>query len=141
MANTVSINRSFWDGTRGALHYNLSSDGTALSDLSLIDISGLGGTGNGPTNIKIRTIQATLYGNFILTLEFDATTDETIAVIENQTADVSFKYVVDYTDGPNKGWTSTDIAAVGWVGDLFATSSGLASGDGFDLVVTFEKGT
>lgn len=138
MANTVNINRTFWDGTRGALHYNLSSDATALSDLQLIDISGLAPA---PNSIKIRTIQCTLYGNFILTLEFDANTDEKIAVIENQTADVSFKYVVDYTDGPNKGWVSTDVAATGWTGDLLATSSGLANLDGFDLVVTFERGS
>lgn len=138
MANTVNINHTEWNGYRGALHYNLSSDGTALSDLQLIDISALSPA---PASIKIRTIQCTLYGNFILTLEFDATTDETIAVIENQTADVSFKYVVDYTDAPNKGWVSTDVAAAGWTGDLLATSSGLANLDGFDLVLTFEKGS
>lgn len=138
MANTINVNRVFWDGTRGAVHYNLSSDGTAVSDTVLVDISALAPA---PNSIKIRTIQASLYGNFILTLEFDASGDEAIDVIENQTADVSFKYVVDFTDGPNKGWISTNVAAAGWTGDLLVTSSGLANLDGFDLIVTFEKST
>lgn len=139
MANTTNTERFFWDGTRGAYHLNLSSDGTALSDLNLIDLSS--DLSPAPTAIKILSIQCTMYGNFILTLEFDATTDIAFTTIENQTADVSYEYVRDFTGFPNGGWTLTTAnkAAAGFTGDLLATSSGIASGDGFDLVVVFQK--
>ena len=139
MANTTNTERFFWDGHRGAYHLNLSSDGTALSDLNLIDLSA--DLDPAPAAIKIRTIQCTMYGNFILTLEIDATTDIAFITIENQTADVSYEFVRDFTDFPNGGWGvgTTNKAAAGFTGDLVATSSTIASGDGFDLVVTFEK--
>lgn len=139
MANTTNTERFFWDGHRGAYHLNLSSDSTALSDLNLIDLSA--DLDVAPSAIKIRTIQCTLYGNFILTLEFDATTDIAFTTIENQTADVSYEYVRDFTDFPGGGWqlTAANKAAAGFTGDLLATSTGLANGDGFDLVITFEK--
>ena len=139
MANTVNTNHIEWDGNRGALHYNLSSDGTALSDLLLLDLSA--DLAPAPAAIKIRTVQCTLYGNFILTLEFDATTDTAFSTIENQTADVSYEFVRDFTDFPGGGWhvTTANKAAAGFTGDILATSSGLAASDGFDLVVTFER--
>ena len=138
MANTVNTNHIEWDGYRGALHYNLSSDGTAFTDTVLIDISTLDPA---PTSIKIRTIQCTMYGNFILTLEHDATTDTAFLTIENQTADVSYEFVRDFTDFPGGGWhvTQTNKDAAGYTGDLLATSATIAASDGFDLVVTFEK--
>lgn len=136
MANTTNVNKKHWDGTRGRLHLNLSSDGTALADLNILDISA--DLAPAPGAVKIRSIQANLFGNFILTLEVDATTDEAVTVIENQTADVSYAYVADFTDGPNHGWCP-DKTAAGFVGDLLLTSSGLAAGDGFDLIIVFEK--
>lgn len=138
MANTINVNHTEWDGVRGALHYNLSSDGTAISDTVLIDISTLSPA---PTAIKILSIQLTLYGNFALTFEFDATTDTAFVVAENQTADVSYEFVRDFTGFPGGGWhvTAANKAAAGFTGDLLVTSTGLASGDGFDLVAVFEK--
>ncbi len=136
MANTTNINHKEFDGARGSVHLNLSSDSTGLSDLSLLDISADLVSSIG--SIKLRTIQCTLYGNWILTGEFDATTDEAFMVIEGQAADVSFEFVRDFTDFPGGGWHS-DKSAAGYTGDLLLTSSGLASGDGFDLLITFEK--
>ena len=79
-----------------------------------------------------------MFGNWILIGEFDATTDEEFMRIEGQTADVSFEFVRDFTDFPGGGWHSNKDAT-GYTGDLLLTSSGLASADGFDLVITFEK--
>ena len=137
MANTINKSVTYWDGTRGALHYVLSSDGTALSDLQLLDISALGGA---PSAIKIRTISITMWGNFILTFEWDATTDTTIEIFETQTADVSQSFIMDYTDFPGGvPVVLADKTAAGFTGDVLVTSSGLASGDGFSLYMTFER--
>ena len=136
MANTTNVDHIEWDGYRGAIHFNLSSDSTALSALSILDLSA--DLSAAPSAIKIRTIQLTLYGNFILTGLIDATTDETVFVAEGQAADVSYELVRDFTDFPGGAWHPDD-SATGFTGDLLLTSSGLASGDGFDLVVTFDK--
>lgn len=135
MANTVNINHVEWNGTRGMLHYNLSSDSTALSDLNVLDISTLAPA---PTAVKIRHVQMSIQGNFILTGEVDATTDQPFLRVEGQTADATTSYVADFTDGPNKGW-NPDKTAAGFVGDILLTSSGLASGDDFDLIIVFER--
>lgn len=136
MANTTNISHKEWDGFRGSVHLNLASDGTELSVLSLLDISA--DLDSDVTAIKIRTIQCTLYGNFILIGLFDATTDEEFIRIEGQSADVSFEYVRDFTDSAGGGWHS-DKGAAGYTGDLLLTSSGIANNDGFDLFITFEK--
>ncbi len=135
MANTVNSNHTEWDGHRGAIHYNWTGDGTEETNLQLVDISGLAPA---PNSIKIRTIQCTMYGNFTLFLEFDATTDEEIVRIEGQSADVSFEFVRDFTDFPGSAWHS-DHTATGYTGDLLLTTLVSESGDGFDLVVTFDK--
>ena len=135
IANTVNINHTEWDGRRGVIHYALTGDGTEETNLQLVDISSLAPA---PAAVKIRTIQATLYGNFTIFLEFDATTDEEFARIEGQTADVSFEYVRDFTDFPGGGWHS-DKDAAGYTGDLFLTTLITESGDGFEIVITFEK--
>lgn len=135
MANTVNINHNEWNGTRGMLHYNLSSDSTALSALNVLDISTLSPA---PTAIKIRHIQLSIQGNFILTGEIDAATDQPFLRAEGQTADVTSQYIVDFTDGPNGGWCPDKTAAT-FVGDILLTSSGLASGDDFDLVIVYER--
>ena len=135
MANTTNINHTEWDGFRGMVHLNETGDGTERTNLSLVDISALSPA---PEAIKIRTIQCTLYGNFIMFLEFDATTDEEFARIEGQGADVSFEFVRDFTDFPGGGWHSDD-GATGYTGDLFLTTLNTESNDGWDLVITFEK--
>lgn len=135
MANTVNINETQWDGYRGSIHYNLSSDSTAISDTVLVDISALAPA---PTSVKIRSIQWTLHGNIILTLEFDATADEAWCRLENQTADTTIEGRRDFTDAPNGGWVP-NTAAAGFTGDILLTSSGLAASDDFDLFIVFEK--
>ena len=136
MANTVNISEIQWDGWKGSIHHNLASDGTALSNLSILDLSA--DLNPAPAAIKIRTIQCSLYGNWILIGEFDATTDEEFMRLETQTADVSQEFVRDFTDMPNGGWVP-DHGATGFTGDILLTSSGIASGDGYDLVITFQK--
>ena len=82
-----------------------------------------------------------MYGNFVTFLEFDATTDQEIDRFETQSADVSQQFVRDYTDMPNGGKLADDTTATGFDGDLTMTTSGMASGDGFNLLITFERST
>lgn len=137
MPNTTNISHTEWDGRRGSVHLNLTSDGTALSTFSLLDISALSPPAR---NVTIRTIQCTLYGNFILIGLVDADTDEEFMRVEGQTADVSFEFVRDFTDLPQSNW-SPNRKAAGFTGDLLLTTSGLSNEDGFDLLITFNGKT
>ena len=136
MANTTVVNQTEWDGTRGSLHFSLASDGTALSDLLLLDISTLAPA---PAAIKFRTVQLKMQGNFTLDFEIDATTDTNFLTAEVQTVDETKSFFWDFRDFPGNAWhvTTTNKAAAGFTGDLLVTSTGLASGDDFDLVITF----
>ena len=141
MANTINVNKVIqYDGFRGSLHYVVSSDSTDLANESLIDISA-DLAGDTVTSIKLRSVDIIMYGNFIAFLEADATTDQELDRFETQSADVSQQFVRDYTDMPNGGKLADDVTATGFTGDLTMTTSGLASGDGFNLLVTFEKST
>jgi len=135
MANTVNINSTTWDGYKGSLHYALTSDGTALADLQLIDISGLAPA---PNSIKIKSIDLVMNGDWTLFFEADATTDQELERFIGQ-ADVTVHYVRDYSDMPNGGKQASDKAAAGFTSDLLATSANLASGDEFNLLLIFEK--
>lgn len=138
MANTTVLNQLQWNGTRGSVHYIVTSDGTALTDFLLIDISTLGGPV--PAAIKIRTISAQLNGNFVLTLESDATTDIAIERIEVRTVDETQTFYRDYRDDPGGAYqtTAANKAAAGFTGDLLLTSTSLAASDAFSLFITFE---
>lgn len=136
MGNTVNINQAYWDGKKGALHYVLTSDGTDLSDTSLLDISALSPA---PNSVRITGLDIILNGNFEIVIEVDATTDQEVERLENQAVDQSFQYIRDYTNMPNGGKPANSKTAGGFTGDLIGTSTGLASGDGFNLLLTFEK--
>ena len=45
------------------------------------------------------------------------------------------------TDMPNGGKLADDVTATGFTGDLTMTTTGMASGDGVNLLVTFEVST
>ena len=141
MANTFNINKVLqYDGTRGSLHYVLTSDSTDLTNDSLIDLSA-DLAGDTVTSIKLRTADIIMYGNFFAFLEYDATTDQEIDRFETQAIDLSQQFVRDYTDMPSGGKLADDTGATGFTGDLLLTTSGMASGDGFNLLVTFEVST
>lgn len=136
MPNTTNIDAIQWDGTKGSLHFALTSDGTALSDLSVLDLSVDLDADVG--SIKVRSIDCLLNGNWTLIFEFDATTDQEIERIEGQ-SDVTIQFLRDYTDAPGGGKRADSKTAAGFTGDLILTSSGLASGDEFNLFMTFHK--
>ena len=138
MANTVNINKQIqWDGTKGSVHYVVSSDGTDLTNESLVDISTLAPA---PASIKLRSIDIIHYGNFISFFEFDATTDQEIDRFETQAADVSQQFVRDYTDMVDAGIRPDDKTAAAFTGDLLMTTSGAANGDGWNVLIVFMKG-
>jgi hypothetical protein len=135
MANTVNINQTVWDGTKGSIHYVLSSDGTALTDTVLVDISALSPA---PASIKIRSLDVIMNGNFSLIFEMDATTDQEVERLVSHT-DATHVFIRDYTDAPNGGKPANDKAAAGFTGDLLLTSSGLANLDSFNIFCVFYK--
>jgi hypothetical protein len=136
MAGPATVTKTFWDGTRGMVRwYTAWSDGTQLTDSTLVDISTLGGPI--PNSIKIRSIDLVMNGDMQVDLEYDATTDELIDRFIGQ-SDVSYQFLCDYTDGPNVGYIA-DTSAAGFTGDLLLTTVGAASGDEINLLLVFER--
>lgn len=130
---TTTVN---WDGIRGAVRFRaVWADVTNYSDQSVVDISTLAPA---PASIKIRSIDIILNGDIGATLEFDATTDQDIDNFTGQ-SDVTYQLLRDYTDGPNAGITPADTAAAGFTGDLFITTTNVASGDELNAYIVFEK--
>jgi len=135
MANTININETNWDGRRGSIHYAVTSDGTAVTDTTLVDISALSPA---PGSVKIRSLDVVINGDFALIFEIDATTDQEVERFQGQT-DVTYQFLRDYTDGPNVGRQASDKAAAGFTGDVLITTSGLANLDEFNLFMVFER--
>lgn len=136
MANTINIDAIQWNGIRGSVHFVVTSDGTAITDLAIVDISA--DLSPAPASIKLRSIDAVVNGDWTAIFEFDATTDQEIERIGGQT-DITHYLARDYTDMPNGGKQADNKAAAGFTGDLLLTSSGLANLDEGNFLIVFEK--
>lgn len=134
MAYAATLAATDWDGTQGRVRYRAVFDGAGQdqTDTILADISALAPA---PTHVTVQRLQAVVNGDFLVTLEFDNTTDQVIDVFSGQ-SDVSNPYVVDYSAGPNKGVANN---AAGGTGDIVFTTSGAAAGDELSLVIDFCK--
>lgn len=130
----ASVSNNVYDGWQGQLRYRATFDGAGqdLTDSVLVDISTLGPA---PASVKIQRVQAEINGDYLVTLEYDATTDQVVETWSGQ-SDVSNPIVRDYTQGPNKGIAPSSGAA-GFVGDILLTTSGAAAGDELNLVIDY----
>jgi hypothetical protein len=101
------------------------SDGTGESGVTKIDISTLTtATGAVPTYSKIERIEYSVWGFNYVTLRWDHTTDDEIAVLKgNGIIDTSM-------DGG-----MVDPKSAGGTGDILLTTDGGADGSGYDLTI------
>jgi DNA integrity scanning protein DisA with diadenylate cyclase activity len=136
----TSVSNNAYDGWQGQLRYRAVFDGAGqdLTDTVLIDISTLAAAGASvPASVKVQRIQAEINGDYIATLEYDATTDQLIETWAGQT-DMSNPIVRDYTGGPNKG-IAPSTGTAGFVGDILLTTVGAAAGDELNFVIDYRR--
>lgn len=111
------------------VRFTNESDGTGESGVTKVDISTLTGpdVNVAPTSLAIKEIEGSVWGMNYLTILADATTDETLAVLNGE--------VYRMFDPP----LNPDTTATGFTGDVLFTTDGASDGGGYDLTITFHK--
>ena len=126
MADAVTNQVVFSGSRRRVIKLTNVSDGTGESDVVKVDVSALTGPdGTSPTSVVIEWIDYDIQGFTDVRLEWDATTDDLIAVL-----------------GPGQGfmdWTANgglkDPQSTGSTGDVLLTTTGAASGDTYTITI------
>lgn len=126
MADTVNTQVIRDGGRRYVVHLTNESDGTGESAVSKIDISGINTPdGSTPTYTVVERVDGVVVGSGRVVLEWDHTTNDEIAVCAG-----SF-----FHDWSESGGL-VDPQSSGGTGDIVLTTSGFASGDGYDITIT-----
>lgn len=125
MVDTVTNTTIFAGTRRHIIHLTNVSDGTGESAVVKVDVSALTGPdGTPPTAVTIEEISWDIQGFTSVTLAWDATTDDTIAVLSGQ----------GYSD-----WTAVgglhDPASTGATGDVVLTTTGAAANASYDITI------
>lgn len=125
MADVVNSDVIRSGGRRYVLHITNESDGTGESAVQKIDTSTLTDA-NGVTAayLTVDRIEYSVFGMNYVTLYFDATTDDELAVLKGQG-------VIDWSlEGGH-----VDPQTTGTTGDLLLTTDGAADGGGYDITI------
>lgn len=128
MADAVTSEYVFNGQRRKLLHLTNISDGTGESNVIKIDVSAL--TFNGgrvPTYTTIDMIEYNVQGFSSVRLNFDATTDDEVAVLPAGMGVLDF-----YAYGGK-----TDPKTTGTTGDVMLTTAGATSGATYDIRIHF----
>jgi hypothetical protein len=125
LADTVD-SKVIHSGRRYCVHLTNISDGTGESDVNKIDISTLTDPrGNTATKFHVDRIEYNIQGFTSVRLEWDATTDDELAVLPAGSG------VLDWSIGGGK----KDPRSSGATGDVFLTTAGAASGATYDITI------
>ena len=125
MADTVNTTVVRNDHGRYVVHLTNESDGTGESAVTKVDVSTLTSTnGTTPTYTTVQRIEYSVFGMNYVTLEWDATANDEIAVLMGQG-------VIDFM--PEGG--ITDPKSTGTTGDIVLTTDGHADGGGYDISI------
>jgi len=139
MATPTPTTWTEWNGSNGLLYWHVAWGGLDVDDFGdsvLVDISALA---NPPASVKVLSVKWKVNGDYSAALEFDATTDQLIYEIANQTNSTLIDET-DFSGGPNGG-RSPDPSAAGFVGDIILTTTGVDTDDELTLEVEFVKKT
>lgn len=113
------------DGRYLVVHLTNESDGTGESAVAKVDISTFTDPhGNTGTYSAIDRIDYSVWGFNYVTLSWDATTDDEIAVLKGNG-------VIDFTPEGGK----VDPKSSGTTGDIKLTTDGGADGSGYDILI------
>lgn len=128
MADAVTSEYVFNGQKRKLLHLTNISDGTGESDVVKIDVSALTfESGLTPTYVTVDRIEYNIQGFTSVLLEFDATTDDELAVLPSGMGAIDFFAYGGKTDPKTTGTT----------GDVLLTTAGAASGATYDIRIEF----
>ena len=128
MVDTVTSDYIFKGTRKASIKLTNVSDGTGESSVVKIDVSTLvGPDGTAPTYVAVDTIEAMVQGFTSVRLYFDATTDDTLAILG-----AGYTYFDWKGDG---GFV--DPKSTGYTGDVLLTTAGGGSGSTYDITITF----
>jgi hypothetical protein len=125
MADTVDVKTLFGGKRYKMFHLTNQSDGTGEAAVTKVDISTLTDpVGAVCTYTAIDRIEYSVFGMNYVTLAWDHTTDDEIAVLSGQG-------VMDWSQlGGN-----VDPRTAGGTGDILLTTNGAAAGAGYDITL------
>lgn len=125
MVDTVNTQVVYSGHRRYTVHLTNESDGTGESAVTKVDISTLtDGAGKTATYSTIDMIEYSVSGMNYVTLEWDATTNDEIAVLSGQST-------IDWYAFGGK----TDPQSTGTTGDIVLTTDGAADGASYDITI------
>lgn len=125
MVDTVNTQVVFDGQRRYVVHLTNESDGTGESAVTKVDISTLtNGAGDTATYSTVDLIEYSVWGFNYVALEWNATTNDEIAVLFGQS-------VNDWVAHGGK----TDPQSSGSTGDIVLTTDGGADGSGYDISI------
>lgn len=129
MADTVDTNNIFTGSRRVVRRYTNVCDGTGESAVVKLDVSTLIGPDGrtAPTTCGIEWIQWSIKGFTLVSLFWDATTDDEIAKLTGN----------GYSEYGGKGSYLVDPRSTGFTGDVILTTAGNVSGDTYDITVGY----
>lgn len=126
MTDTVDSKVVFAGTRKRIVRLTNISDGTGESDVVKVDVSALTGPdGTPPTSTAIEEIQWSINGFTSVRLEWDATTDDEIAVLGTGNGYFNFRNAGGLIDPKSTGTT----------GDILLTTAGNVSGATYDITL------
>jgi len=127
MADSVNTNTLFSGTRRKIYQFTNVSDGTGESAVVKVDISTLTGPNKSapPSKLVVEAIDYNIQGFTSVTLYFDATTDDEIAVLPAGSGVVDFTYGGGLVDPQSSGAT----------GDIVLTTTGAAANASYDITL------
>lgn len=126
MTDTVDSKVVFAGNRRYVVRLTNISDGTGEADVVKVDVSTLiGPDGTAPTYTAIEEIQWSINGFTSVRLEWDATTDDEIAVLGTGNGYFNFRSAGSLVDPRSSGTT----------GDILLTTAGNVAGATYDITI------
>lgn len=129
MADAVTTEYIYSGHKRKTIHLTNISDGTGESDVVKVDVSALTyNIGRAVTHMKVNAIDYNIQGFTYVALEFDATTDDEIAVLPAGSGRIDWYAFGGKTDPQSSGTT----------GDILLTTGGATAGATYDITIEME---
>lgn len=125
MTDTVDVKTIFGGRRNRIIHLTNQSDSTGESGVVKVDISALTDpNGNVATYSAVDRIEYSVWGMNYVTLAWDHTTDDEIAVLSGQG-------VMDWSQAGG----NVDPRSTGGTGDIILTTDGATDGGGYDITL------
>lgn len=125
MADSVTVSTLYTKGQEFIQHLTNASDATGEAAVIKLNMSDLAVDGDAVTSITVISIEFIVSGMNHVKLAWDATTDDTIALL-------SGSGIIDFTPKGNR-----DPQTSGTTGDVVLTTDGAVTGGIYDIIVVY----